>query len=1105
MRRTRSTPPCAVARRIASPSGESLLIRFGRQVVGLWAMTTVALCAAPASGASNVVQYMYDAAGNIVRMQRLALAPVTIAAFVPAAGPVGTTITITGSGFDPTPSRNTVTINGTPASVAAATPASLVVTVPSGASTGRIAVSTAGTTATSGENYTVTAAGAPTIASFAPSTGAAGTTVTVTGSGFDPATGATTVGLNQNAAVLSSISSSELSFSVPAATGSGRIRVATRNGAADSTADFIVAPASIAAADIVARARVTADGRAQTIGIFAAGKHGAVLFDGAAGEWLSLQFANFAVNPAGSTVAYAIYRPDSNRLVAGTISAGALSVHVPRLPVAGTYLLLLSPGVATASVDAKLETNRTVPLDGTSLALSAGPGQSARALMAGVAADQRAMMVSGMTTAPAGQSLSFSIALPSGSTFRNGSATGSGTTTLLPPFVTTGTYAAVFTPAATATRAEFKVALLPGVALPVDGAALSLTITGTGDGARLVFAGTAGENMGLGISGLALAPASAGSVNFSVYRPDATLLATGTCDADGTRCAANLANLPTSGNYSVIVQPAGGATGSMQVWLSRDATGTLVAGAPLGLVLGRPGQNARLSFAGTAGSVVAVQIRGIATVPGNQGILAQLYRPDGMGHAYLHVTGAGGTLVPIALPLTGTYTLALEPEPAAKAAATAAMEVLLDPGQALGVDGPTIASSVGVAGGSSRFTFAGTAGQDLGLGVSNLALSPVGDATVFVYKPDGSALTTVGCYQTNAGCGGNLTNLPVAGAYSVVVQPVAGRTGSFGVTLTSDVTGDLAFDTPVQLALSRPGQNGRLTFSANAGETVSLGFSQIATVPSGKFVYLTLIKPDGSSLVGTSSATVSARIYVAALPASGVYRVLVDPTAQFTANLSVTRHGGIPLAVDGAPVAATVANPGASVRFVFPATAGQNLGFALSDLTTIPAGAAQTLLIYGPTGTALASTSCYAAGGCSVNLPNLAVTGSYSAIVQSATGATGNLAATLSSDLSAVLVAGGAGVPIDLRAGRNARLTFTGTAGQALRFVWSGVAITGSASNALAYVYKPDGSTLGSVQFGNGSTGGYDLPALPATGTYTVFIDPPQASSTRAAITLSIR
>ena len=41
-----------------------------------------------ADGASNVVQYVYDAAGNIVGIQRLNPAPITFTGFAPTSGPV---------------------------------------------------------------------------------------------------------------------------------------------------------------------------------------------------------------------------------------------------------------------------------------------------------------------------------------------------------------------------------------------------------------------------------------------------------------------------------------------------------------------------------------------------------------------------------------------------------------------------------------------------------------------------------------------------------------------------------------------------------------------------------------------------------------------------------------------------------------------------------------------------------------------------------------------------------------------------------------------------------------------------------------------------------
>ncbi len=79
----------------------------------------------------------------------------TITNFTPASGLIGTTVTITGTNFDPIPSNNTVKFNGTVATVTASTSTSITTSVPSGATTGTISVTVGGNTATSTSNFTV--------------------------------------------------------------------------------------------------------------------------------------------------------------------------------------------------------------------------------------------------------------------------------------------------------------------------------------------------------------------------------------------------------------------------------------------------------------------------------------------------------------------------------------------------------------------------------------------------------------------------------------------------------------------------------------------------------------------------------------------------------------------------------------------------------------------------------------------------------------------------------------------------------------------------------------------------------------------------------------
>ncbi len=82
--------------------------------------------------------------------------PPTITSFTPSSGLIGTTVTITGTNFDPSPANNTVKFNGTTATVTASTSTSITTTVPTGATTGIISITTGGNTATSSTSFTVT-------------------------------------------------------------------------------------------------------------------------------------------------------------------------------------------------------------------------------------------------------------------------------------------------------------------------------------------------------------------------------------------------------------------------------------------------------------------------------------------------------------------------------------------------------------------------------------------------------------------------------------------------------------------------------------------------------------------------------------------------------------------------------------------------------------------------------------------------------------------------------------------------------------------------------------------------------------------------------------
>jgi hypothetical protein len=85
--------------------------------------------------------------------------------------------------------------------------------------------------------------------------------------------------------------------------------------------------------------------------------------------------------------------------------------------------------------------------------------------------------------------------------------------------------------------------------------------------------------------------------------------------------------------------------------------------------------------------------------------------------------------------------------------------------------------------------------------------------------------------------------------------------------------------------------------------------------------------------------------------------------------------------------------------------------------------------------------------------------------------------------------------------GQRATLTFSGTAGQRINALATRVSSTGPLFWPFA-ILKPDATTLSSVTVGSGSASVGPI-TLPATGTYTVVVDPHATSTGTASVVLT--
>jgi hypothetical protein len=156
-----------------------------------------------------------------------------IANFTPGNGAAGAQVTITGSNL----AGGTFLFNGTAATTLSNDGSTAVVTVPTGATTGFITVTSPNGSGTSQpRQFQVLVP--PTITTFTPTSGPVGTVINITGTGFTG--GTTTFQINGVTAGGGSLTTTTARITVSAGTTTGPIRVSNANGATVTATDFTV-------------------------------------------------------------------------------------------------------------------------------------------------------------------------------------------------------------------------------------------------------------------------------------------------------------------------------------------------------------------------------------------------------------------------------------------------------------------------------------------------------------------------------------------------------------------------------------------------------------------------------------------------------------------------------------------------------------------------------------------------------------------------------------------------------------------------------------------------------------------------------------------------
>jgi YD repeat-containing protein len=479
------------------------------------------------------------------------------------------------------------------------------------------------------------------ISGFSPASGAVGGTVTVYGTGFSTTAAQNTVTFSCGTsctvnATVSSATSTQIVVAVPATAASDAIGVTAPGGSASS------APRTFT---------VNATGAAPTIAGFTP-----TLV--APGDSLTVTGTNFDTTPINDRLSTNVALAQVSSASATTLQATVPVTTTGRVSVAtqnGTatstdYLWVAPPPYAVPDV---LSTGVIAFANATNIAINTG-GKIAIRAFDGTQGHRASVSVTGANFAAGG---TVAIYGPFGNRIATG-FTGSG---FLDPvdLMSTATYTLLFAPnglhKGSATVTVFDVPPDVTDPIPLSPANVVAALTTPGRNARLPFSATANDRVSVTTS----ADTNLGGL-LQVRRPDGTILRS-VMVVPGYPGFLDAELLPSSGTYSVVVDPSTTNTGTTTVTRYNvvDTSGTVTLNGPaVAVPLGTPGQNGTLTFSGTQGQQVTVHVTGNTI----GSVTVKLVSNDGVTVLSQALTSGDFNLTPATLPATATnYTIVIDP------------------------------------------------------------------------------------------------------------------------------------------------------------------------------------------------------------------------------------------------------------------------------------------------------------------------------------------------------------------------------------------------------------------------------------------------------------
>ncbi|MEJ3743823.1 RHS repeat-associated core domain-containing protein [Actinomycetes bacterium KLBMP 9797] len=915
------------------------------------------------------------------------------------------------------------------------------------------------------------ASSALTVSSVVPSQAPVGASVTISGTGFAATAAGNTVRFNGTAATVTQASAVRLVVTVPSGATNGAVTVTTAAGTATSAQAFTVG-AALAVPAVTALSPTRA----------------------AVGGTVTITGTGFDTSAAGNIVSFGRTRA---RVTAAT--ATSLTVTVPEAAGSGRVTVATAGGSATSGSDfvvvptpyAAVTVNNTgvLPVDTGSASISVPTANQVSVWrFTGTKGQRLSLGLTGETF-----TTDFQIALfsPYGAPFGrdefnqpwlHSKLTGG---IPLPPLPTTGTYQIVVDPLDAGTGAVTATlsSRVTG-ALSLTGSGTPVSLSRAGQYAELTVTVTAGQRINLGFSGATFASGVRAST--TILEPNGSIVPAfngakgvllGLADGSDYDITASLA-----GTYTILFGTLDQSTGSVTVTASPELNaGALTVGTAKSVSISRPGQDARMTFAGTAGQRLSLDFSAYTFT---YSPFVTVYAPDGTVLREASVSSLHLDLPD--LPATGTYATVVSPF-----SSTGSFTALLSQRQDAGTittTGPAVTVTLAQPGRTAELGFTATAGQRLVFAFSSWTFA-ASTLRATVYGPTGATVVAYDVYSLAT----FVFTAQAAGNYRLTLANGT-STGSVAVTLSAEVNGGaVTVGTAKTVTASRLGQSTLVTFAGTAGQRLTLSFAPSSYTFQYQ-LWVTVMRPDGTVFKQASLTTYE--MDLDPLPVAGTYQIILLPYAE-TGSAAFTlrqRADAGATTVGGATKVLTVGTAGQYVETSFTATANQRLGFGLTSWTFASGVTLRTRLINAQGGTVF-DYNVSNGGSIDVTAP---AAGTYRLIVYASNLSTGSVTLTLSEQLNAGTITLNTAKTVTIsRAGQSARMTYAGTAGQNLALSFTNITMAFYPS---VVVRRPDGTVL--TQSAGGAT--VNIATLPTTGTYEIVISP-YSSTGAATLTLGTR